>query len=210
MRMRNALGWVAVAGAIELVARTLAYAFSPDPRAEAFDQATGGPRPVAIAAVALVLAALLSGAVLWLSSLSVRERHRLRPGAGVLPRLRLRRMALRAASLLVVNSIVFTSIEVTIHEDEGLGFHGMHCLFGPVHRDALPLIAALALIAAALVEAVGHAIAFGRRVVAAEASARRIARALRPALVLVAVPATYVFDPVVARGDRGPPALTFC
>jgi hypothetical protein len=190
MSMRRALGWVAVAGAIELVARTLAYAFSPDPRAEAFDQATGGPRP--------------------LSSLSVRERHRLRPHAGALPRLHLRRMALRAACLLAVNSIVFTSIEVTIHEEDGLGFHGMHCLFGPVHRDALPIIAALALIAAALVEAVGHAVAFGRRVVAAEASPRRIARALRPALVLIAVPATYVFDPVAARGDRGPPAPAFC
>ena len=68
--------------AIVLVARTLAYALAPDPRAEALGQVTGGPRPVVIAAVVLGLSALLSGAVLWLSALGVRERHRLRPGCG--------------------------------------------------------------------------------------------------------------------------------
>jgi hypothetical protein len=210
MQVRRVLGWVAVAGAIELVARTLAYAFSPDPRAEAFGHVTGGPRPVVIAAIALGLAALLSGAVLWLSALGVRERHRLRrdPGAG--PRLRLGRMARRSVALFVVNSIVFTAIESTIHVEEGLGFHGMHCILGPVHRDALPLIAALALVASALVEAVQHALAFGRRIVAAEGVRRRLPRAVRPALVQLAGSARYAIDAPAVRGDRGPPVLSFC
>jgi hypothetical protein len=209
MRVRRALGWVVVAAAIELVARTLAYAFSPDPRAEAFGHVTGGPRPVVVAAVALALAALLSGAVLWLSALGVRERHRLRrdPGAG--PRLRLGRLARRAATLFVVNSIAFTVIESTIHVEEGLGFHGMHCILGPVHRDALPFIAALALVAAALVEAVQHAVAFGRRVVAAEGVRRRLPRTPRAALVRLARVATYAIEAPAVRGDRGPPVLSF-
>jgi hypothetical protein len=210
MRVKRALGWVVVAGAIELVARTLAYAFSPDPRAEAFGHVTGGPRPVVVAAVALLLAALLSGTVLWLSALGVRERHRLRRDAGAGPRLRLGGMATRAVALFVANSIVFTAIESTIHVEEGLGFHGMHCILGPVHRDALPLIAALALIASALIEAIHHAVAFGRRIVAAEGVRRRVVRAVHPALVRLAGSTTYAFAARVVRGDRGPPASSFC
>jgi hypothetical protein len=210
MHVRRVLGWVAVVGAIELVARTLAYAFSPDPRAEAFGHVTGGPRPVVIAAIALGLAALLSCAVLWLSALGVRERHRLRrdPGAG--PRLRLGRMARRGVALFVVNSILFTAIESTIHVEEGLGFHGMHCILGPVHRDALPLIAALALVASALVEAIQHAFAFGRRIVAAEGVRPRLPRAVRAVLVRLAGSASPAIDAPVVRGDRGPPVLSFC
>ena len=85
----------------------------------------------------------------------------------------------------------------------------MHCLFGPVHRDALPLIAALALVAVALVEAIGHAIAFGRRVVAAETGPRRIARPPRAALVAVARAASYASDVPGVRRGRGPPAPAF-
>jgi hypothetical protein len=43
-----------------------------------------------------------------------------------------------------------------VHWRAGLGFHGLSCLFGPVHRNALPLLAALSLLAAALAEAAAH------------------------------------------------------
>jgi hypothetical protein len=207
--LTRAGGWLLVAAAIELAARALSYSLSPDPRAEVFGNVTGGTGPVVIAAVALVLAALVSGAVLWIAALGVRERHRLRGGRGPAPRLRLRRMVARGATLLAVNTAAFTAIESAIHLHEGLGFHGLHCLLGPVHRDALPLIAALVLVAVALAEAVGHAVAFGRRVVAAEGARRRLPRALRPVLVRAALAAIPALPAPSVRGDRGPPSLRF-
>jgi hypothetical protein len=204
-RLLRVGGWALVAIAVELAARSLAYALSPDPRAEMLGRVTGGARPVVAAAVALGLAALVACGVLWAAALGVRERHRLRGAPGPAPRLRLRRMAVRGVALFAANAAIFTAVESTIHLHEGLGFHGLHCLLGPVHRDALPLIGALVLVAVALAEAVGHALAFGRRVVAARRVHRRVPRALRPApLVAIVRSLTGAVRPVV-RGDRGPP-----
>ena len=94
------LRWTGVVAAVVLSARTLAYALAPDPRAEALGRVTGGPRPVVVAAVALVLAALIAAVVLWLSALGVRERHRLRPG-GAAPRLRLAPVLGRALAIAI-------------------------------------------------------------------------------------------------------------
>jgi hypothetical protein len=199
-----------VVAAIVLVARTLAYALAPDPRAEALGQVTGGPRPVVIAAVVLALSALCAGAVLWLSALGVRERHRLRPASGEAPHLRLLPMLLRGAALFVVSALVFTAVESTIHVEEGLGFHGLHCLLGPVHRNALPLLGGLALVAAALIEAVRHAIAFGRRVVAASRARRRVRRAPGSERVVPAGLVWHAFGAILLPGGRGPPALSHC
>ena len=197
-----------VVAAIVLVARTLAYALAPDPRAEALGQVTGGPRPVVIAAVVLGLSALLAGAVLWLSALGVRERHRLRPGSGEAPHLRLLPMLLRGAALFVVSALVFTAVESTIHVEEGLGFHGLHCLLGPVHRNALPLLGGLALVAAALIEAARHAAAFGRRIVAASPLRRRVRRTPGSAPVAHAGGVWCALGTIVAPGSRGPPAFS--
>jgi hypothetical protein len=207
--LTRAAGWLVAIAAIELVARALSYALSPDPRAEVFGDVTGGTRPVVIAAVALALGALVAGAVLWVAALAVRERHRLRGAHGPAPRLRLWRMVLRGAVLFAANTTVFTVVETSIHWREGLGFHGLHCLLGPVHRDALPLIGALVLVAVALAEAVGHAVAFGRRVVAAEGTRRRLPRTLRPVLVRAARPLVQTIDAPAVRGDRGPPLPLF-
>jgi hypothetical protein len=207
---RGIAGWTLVVGAVVLCARTLAYALAPDPRAEALGQLTGGPRPVVIGVVVLGLGALLAAIVLWAAALGVRERHRLRPGSGVAPRLRLARTLVRAAALTVVSAAVFTAIESTIHVEEGLGFHGLHCLLGPVHRDALPLLGALALVASALVEAVRHALAFGRRVVAAESGRRRLPRALRGVLLAVFAGTSRGFTAPATADSRGPPALSNC
>jgi hypothetical protein len=61
--------------------------------------------------------------------------------------------------------LTFALVESYLHWRAGLGFHGLSCLVGPVHRNAIPLLAALALIAAALAEAAGHVLAWMRAVV---------------------------------------------
>ena len=42
----------------------------------------------------------------------------------------------------------FAMFESYLHWRAGIGFHGLSCLVGPVHRNAIPLLAALALAAA--------------------------------------------------------------
>jgi hypothetical protein len=201
-------GWLAVVAAVVLAARTLAYALAPDPRAEALGQVTGGPRPVVVGMLAVGLAALLAGIVLWLSALGVRERHRLRP-AGDAPRLRIAPVLLRAAALSLVASIAFAALESTIHVHEGLGFHGLHCLTGPVHENAIPLIAALSLVAAAVLEAVRHAVAFGRRVIAARPPRCRVPRVPRAARLAPLAHGSRGFSPLAAASGRGPPHSSY-
>ena len=100
-------------------------------------------------------------------------------------------------------------VEVSIHVHEGLGFHGVHCLVGPVHQNALPLIAALALIAAAVVEAVRHAYAFGRRVAAARPVRSRVPGAPRTHAPSSRPVRAHGFELRAAPSGRGPPAPSF-
>ena len=202
-------GWTAVIALVVLVARTLAYALAPDPRAEALGQVTGGPRPVVVGAIALGLAGVLAGGVLWISALGVRERHRLRP-LGAAPRMRLVPVLVRACAVALAASLVFATIETSIHVHDGLGFHGLHCLTGPVHENALPLIGALSLIASALVQAVRHAYAFGKRVVAARPPRCRVPPAARSRLVMPGARRATGFGPLAAPAGRGPPVPSFC
>lgn len=200
MRSRLALfaGTVAL---LVLVARWLAYALAPSPLAQALEQRAGGPGIVTVTLVSLGVAAVGSTAVVWLAALGVRERARLRP-ARVAPSLRLRRMALHAAALYVASCISFATLESYIHWRAGLGFHGPSCLVGPVHRNVLPLLAAMALLAAALGEALGHLLAWARAV-ARELGRRRLAPVtfVRFAPLLSLAPAVV---PVRTR-SRGPP-----
>ena len=39
----------------------------------------------------------------------------------------------------------FAMLESTLHWRAGLGWHGLHCLTGPVHRNAIPILGALSL-----------------------------------------------------------------
>ena len=81
-------------------------------------------------------------AVCWLAALGVRERRLLEraaalagPRAADPPGARARergRLSLRR------RSVAFALLEATIHWRAGLGWHGLHCLVGPVHRDAAP------------------------------------------------------------------------
>jgi hypothetical protein len=200
MRARLLL-WPAAVALTVLAARQLAYALAPSPLARVLEHSAGGPGLVTVTLVSLGLALAASALVVWLAALGVRERARLRPER-VAPRLRLRRLAVRALTLWAASAVAFTLLESYLHWRAGLGFHGLSCLAGPVHRNALPLLAALALLAAALAEALGHLFAWARAV-ARELRRRRLAPApfthfgslllLAPALV-----------PVRTRA-RGPP-----
>jgi hypothetical protein len=207
-RALRAGGFAAVVAVVGLAARTLAYALAPDPRAEALGRLTGGPRPIVVGGIAVGLAGLFAGAVLWLSALGVRERHRLQP-VGDAPRLRIAAILVRAGAISVASATAFTAIESAIHVREGLGFHGLHCLIGPVHQDAVPLIVAFSLAAAALVEAVRHAVAFARRVVAARPPRCRVPGERGTRALIAAAPRRSGFEMLGAPTGRGPPAPSF-
>ena len=162
MRSRG-LAWTAVVAIVVLTARWLTYALAPSPLAERLAHSAGGPSLVAVALVSLALAAAVSAAALGLAALGVRERQRLRPERQ-LPRVRLRRVAARSASLAVVAALGFALLESYLHWREGLGFHGLSCLVGPVHRNALPILLALSLLTAALGEVVELLAAWARAV----------------------------------------------
>jgi hypothetical protein len=163
MRARYAL-WPVTVALLVLCARVLAYALEPSPLARVLERSAGGPGLVTVALVSLGVAATTSVLVVWLASLGVRERARLHPER-VAPRLRLRRLAVRTLALYVASCLAFAYFESYLHWRAGLGFHGLSCLVGPVHRNAIPILAALALLSAALAEAAGHVLAWMRAVV---------------------------------------------
>jgi hypothetical protein len=166
MRARG-LFWLGPIALLVLAARWLAYALAPpSPLTTRFEASAGGPRLVVVTVVSLGLAAAVSVAVVWLAAVGVRERQKLRPERE-LPRLRLVRLALQAVALAVGGSLGFALVESYVHWRAGLGFHGLSCLLGPVHRNALPLLTALALLASALAEAVAHLHAWLRATVRA-------------------------------------------
>jgi hypothetical protein len=167
MTVRAARGgvWIGAVALLVLVARWLCYALAPpNPLSSSFRASAGGPRLLVVALVTLALSAALSVTAVWLAALGVRERARLRPER-VPPRLRLRRLALRATVLFAVSSIAFALFESYLHWRAGIGFHGLSCLVGPVHRNAIPVLAGLALLAAALAEAAGHLVSWARAAV---------------------------------------------
>lgn len=169
MRLRRAIGWLGVVVLLELVARAVVYGLAPTATesSRVLGGQLGGPGFVAVLIVAMGLAVLLSAGLVWLASLGVRERWALaedRPAAGP-PRIALLPILGRAAALAVVGWLTFASIETAIHLHEGMGFHGLECLIGPVHRNALPVIGGLALLASALVSAARLLLAWMRRTV---------------------------------------------
>jgi hypothetical protein len=204
--MKRAFAWLGTVALLVLVARWLAYALAqPSPLASRFQSSAGGPSLVLVSLVTLVLAAAISVAVLWLAALGVRERARLRPDR-VPPRLRLRRFAVSTVGLYASSTLGFVSFESYLHWRAGLGLHGLSCLVGPVHRNAIPLLAALALVAAALAEAVLHLVGW-MRAVTRELLRRRLFLLLAKApaaLRLVSLDPSRV--PQRAR-SRAPPLL---
>jgi hypothetical protein len=168
---------------IVLVARWVAYALAaaPDPRAREVADAFPLARVAALTAVAVVAAGLVGGLVLWLVAIGVRERERFAAAAAPLPRPSAQRFGLRAAALLAASATTFASVESYVHYRAGLGFHAVHCLSGPVHANAWPLLVALAIVGSALWEAAAVIRAYLRRGVAAAALGGLVLRRSSPA-----------------------------
>ena len=200
MRARLLL-WPAVVALLVLIARWLAYALSPSPLARVLEHSAGGPSLVVVTLVSVGVAVLGSVLVVWLAALGVRERARLRPER-VAPKLRLRRLAFRTVALYVASSLAFAMFESYLHWRAGIGFHGLSCLVGPVHRNAIPLLAALALAAAALAEAAQHLFAWMRAVVRELRRGRLVAQPFASFAALTSLTPSLV---TVQRRSRGPP-----
>jgi hypothetical protein len=206
--MRARIGiWVGACALVVLASRTLAYQLAPRPTLVGLrlEQAVGGPRLVVIAVVGIAGALALAAAVVWLAALAVRERHLLVGGPAPEP-IRPLRVFASAFGLFVASSFVFDALESYLHWRAGLGFHGLHCLIGPVHRDALPLLAATSVVAAAGVAAATHLVRWMRRTL--RALARRRVPFIAPPALVPARPVFAVARPASERlRTRGPPSV---
>ena len=200
--MRRLL-WLPVVALLVLAARWLSYALAPPSLLSGrLEASAGGPRLVVVALVSLGLGTLVSVLAVWLAALGVRERARLRPER-VAPSLRLHRLALRFFLLYAASSLAFALFESYLHWRAGLGFHGLSCLVGPVHRDVIPVLAALALAAAALTEAGSHVLAWIRAVVR-QLRRRRLASEPRTAISTL-LPLLFPRPAINRPRSRGPP-----
>jgi hypothetical protein len=173
MSVRRVSVWAGAGVLVVLLARTIGYAAAPSPMAHLYARKLGGPSLPLMTLVALSLAAVAAVAVCWLATLGVRERRLLERRALLDPprRVSVVRILASALAFWVVCSLVSGLVEATIHWRAGLGWHGLHCLVGPVHRNLLPIVAALALIASACIAAGDHVLSWLRRRFAAVRSA---------------------------------------
>jgi hypothetical protein len=191
---------------VVLGGRALAYAATPTPLATE----VGGPRLPVIAFVTLAMATAISLGVLWLAALGVRERHALELAPGPAPRLALARCGLDAGLLAGSSLMAFAALETWIHGRAGMHMQWWQCLDGPVHRNAVPILLALSLAAAALLAALRHAVAWARRVVHVLRRLLLQPRTARRPQEFVpgrtTVPAWLLAGALRARG---PPALSF-
>jgi hypothetical protein len=204
-RSEHVAGFLLALPLVILGGRAIAYAATPTPLAAQL----GGPRLPVITVVALAMAAALSLGVLWLAALGVRECHALERAHGPAPRLALGRFGQDALLLGGSSLIGFAALETWMHARAGMHMHWWMCLQGPVHRNAIPILLALSLAAAALLGALRHALAWARRVVHVLRRLLQPRAARRPhALVLgqLTAPARLL---VRALRARGPPALFF-
>jgi hypothetical protein len=200
--MKRAFGWILSGTLVVLCARWIAYALSPSPLARTLRHAVGGPRLPLVTLSALVVGLLLSSAIVWLAALGVRERSLLENRAA--PPLRLGRAAVEVLLLSVATTAAFGLLESYIHWRAGLGWHGIHCLTGPVHTNALPVLASLSLVATAAFRAVEHVLAWMRRTVAVLRSRPKL-RAEPQVLVAPAAAAPSSALQVTLCGARAPP-----
>lgn len=204
----RACGWLGVVMLLELITRAVVYGMAPaTPAARALGGELGGPSFAATLVVALGLAVILSTAVVWLASMGVRERWALAEERyDSLAPIAVERIVVRAVMLTLVGWLVFAGIETTIHLRAGLGFHGLACLVGPLHRNALPVVGCLALLASALISAGGLVLAWMRRTVRRFATPR-VSPPERFSFARVSVASLERRAPLIhGAGPRGPPA----
>jgi hypothetical protein len=201
------IGWVALVAVIDLIARSFAYALatSSDPERARLAGEFGGPKLVVLSLVTVAGAIAVSAGLLALAEMGVRERWALAAvdTRGPRPRIAVRGVLARAVVLWVVGLVVFMLVESYIHWRAGLGFHGISCLGGPVHRNVIPIIGALALVGAAAVAALAHLFAWMRRVARRLLGGPRVPRrtprvaARRP--VVIVAPASPLLEALRAR-----------
>jgi hypothetical protein len=150
---------------IVLLARSIAYAIAPTSAARMLEHRAGGPALPVLTLVALAFGGSLAVAICWLAAFGVRERMLLerRVLAEAPPRFHRVRMLVLALVLSAITSVAGGLFEAYLHWRAGLGWHGIECVFGPVHRDLLPIATALSFVAAALFAAAEHVVAWMRR-----------------------------------------------
>lgn len=205
---RHSIRFAAVAASAVLVvltARSIAYAITPGIAARVLEHRAGGPSFPVIAMVALALAASAAIVVCWLAALAVRERALLVNRAA--PQFRVGRMLGLALVLALVTTIAGGFLEAYIHWRAGLGWHGVDCIAGPVHRNLIPIDGAFSLVAAALLAAAEHVGRWMRRTFAA---LREIPPRLQVPSGAAPLPPSDVprFTPrIVSGGPRAPPAF---
>ena len=204
----RALIWGGICALVVLAARVLAYQLAPRPMlvGSTLEQAVGGPRLVVTAGVGLVGALVVAAASVWLAVVAVHERHLLAGGPRPEP-IRVTRVLACAVLLFGVSCAVFDGLESYLHWRAGLGFHGLHCLIGPVHRDALPLLGALSLVGSAFVAAATHVLRWLRRTLQGLVQ-RRVPFFPTAALVPAGAAATRARYASERLRTRGPPLLT--
>ena len=208
--MIRAAVWTVLGVCVVLAARAVVYALAPWQTLAALrlEHQAGGPHLAAVLAVALAVAAVLAAAVLWLAVVAVRERLALEPRALVeRPRLSLPRLAVRGVVFFGATSVAFALFESYLHWRAGLGWHGLRCLVGPVHRDAIPVLGALSLLAVAGHGAVEHLLGWARRLVALLAARLPLLRGAGRVFSCTTCP-RFVRTGSSAS-PRGPPARAF-
>ena len=207
-RAGKPLSWIVAGTLVVLLTRSIAYAIAPSSAARVLEHRAGGPALPVLTLVALALGGSIAVAICWLAAFGVRERALLeaRTLAGLTPRFRPAR-TVAALTLTAITSVAGGLFEAYLHWRAGLGWHGVQCVFGPVHRDLLPIATALSFIAAALLAAGEHVGAWMRRTFA-------LLRALPPALLRAAgrsgvlVDAPRVAFRCCAGRPRAPPAFS--
>jgi hypothetical protein len=207
MRTR-AFVWAVIAVAVVLATRIVVYALVPQSLVVAeLEHKTGNPHVLSAAFAGAGIAIAVAATVLWLATVAVRERLALEGrSAGEVPRPGLRRLAARAVGLTTVTSLTFAYVESYIHWREGLGWHGIDCLVGPVHRNAIPVLIAFSILAVALHAAVEHLLAWTRRLVTTLAA--RLPWAGHAPIVFSGVVRTPHARQSFSQGSpRGPPRL---
>ena len=188
-RAVKSLSWILAATLVVLLTRSIAYAIAPSSGARLLEHRAGGPALPVLTLVALALGGSLAVAICWLAAFGVRERALLeqRTLAESAPRLRPARTFASAIALAVTTSVAGGLFEAYLHWRAGLGWHGVQCVFGPVHRDLLPIATAFSFVAAALLAAMEHVAAWMRRTFA-------LLRALPPPLLRAAIGSGLLVD----------------
>jgi len=209
MRVARILAGIAAGAIVVLLARVISYALEPSPSARVLEHEAGGPALPVLTLVFLALGASLAVAICWLAALGVRERALLEPRRLARPSSSFqagRALAL-ALGLSVATSTTGGFLEAYIHWRAGLGWHGLHCVIGPLHRNLIPIETGLSFVAAAVIEAALHVVSWMRRTFALlrEVPPRAPARALVAHPTELDVPRTAVCLGAVAA--RAPPAL---